>query len=81
MREPAFYSYTAPEPERLTEQPLRPEAASWQEVGGTAILTYEEVRKSNSPKDALLGFVESAYRAGAETAGWDIEELKAQDPG
>ena len=27
VRAPAFYSYTAPEPEGLTEQPLRPEAA------------------------------------------------------
>lgn len=27
--EPAFYSYTAPEPEGLTDEPLRPEAAGW----------------------------------------------------
>src|ERR687894_1130893 len=30
FREPAFYSYTAPEPEGLTEEPLHPPAASWQ---------------------------------------------------
>jgi hypothetical protein len=77
VREPAFYSYTAPEPPGLTEQPLRPEAASWQE-GGTALLTYEEVRNSESPKDTLLEFVESAYRAGAKTAGWDDEDLRAR---
>lgn len=80
VREPAFYSYTAPEPEGLTEQPLRPEAASWQE-GGTALLTYEEVRKSDSPKDTLLEFVESAYQAGGKTAGWDIEEFSARTSG
>ena len=80
VREPAFYSYTAPEPQGLTEQPLRPEAASWQE-GGTALLTYEEVRKSDSPKDTLLEFVESAYQAGANTAGWDIEEFSARTSG
>jgi hypothetical protein len=72
LREPAFYSYTAPEPEGLTEQPLRPPAATWQE-GGTALLTYEEVRGSASPKDTLLSFLESAYLAGAKTANWDIE--------
>ena len=29
MPEPAFYSYTAPEPQGRTEQSLRPKAASW----------------------------------------------------
>ena len=78
LREPAFYSYTAPEPEGLTEQPLRPPAASWQE-GGTALLTYEEVRNSGSPKETLLKFLQSAYEAGARTAGWDMEALRAGD--
>lgn len=77
LREPAFYSYTAPEPDGLTKEPLSPEAASWQE-GGTAILTYEEVRNSDSPKDTLLEFMESAYRAGAKRAGWDIEDFAAR---
>jgi Family of unknown function (DUF5996) len=78
FREPAFYSYTAPEPENLTEQPLHPPAASWQE-GGTALLTYEEVRSSSSPRETLLEFLQSAYEAGAKTAGWDMEEFRAGD--
>jgi hypothetical protein len=78
FREPAFYSYTAPEPESLTEEPLHPPAASWQE-GGTALLTYEEVRSSASPRETLLGFLQSAYEAGAKTAGWDVEEFRAGD--
>jgi hypothetical protein len=79
VREPAFYSYTAPEPTGLTDQPLRPEAASWQE-GGTALLTYEAVRNSPSPHDTLLEFIQSAYEAGARTAGWDIEDFGTQSP-
>ena len=74
VREPAFYSYTAPEPDGLTDRPVRPEAASWQE-GGTALLTYEEVRGSAAPKDTLLEFLQSAYEAGAKTANWDVEDL------
>ena len=35
VRMPAFYSYTAPEPAGLADQPLRPEAASWQPTGST----------------------------------------------
>ena len=75
VREPTFYSYTAPEPEGLTDQPLRPEAASWQQ-GGTALLTYEAVRNSDSPRDTLLDFMQSAYEAGAETAGWDAGDFQ-----
>jgi len=78
VREPAFYSYTAPEPEGLTEQPLRPNAAYWTPEGGMALLRYEEVRKSDSPKATLLEFMESTYQAGAKTADWDIEDFRAR---
>ena len=80
VREPAFYSYTAPEPEGLTEHPLSPEGASWLPEGGTALLTYEEVRNSSSSTKTLLEFMESAYRAGAKSAGWDIEALRTHPP-
>jgi hypothetical protein len=80
VREPAFYSYTAPEPEGLTDHPLSPEAASWLPEGGTALLSYEEVRTSASPKETLLEFMESAYQAGAKSAGWDIEAFRTHPP-
>jgi Family of unknown function (DUF5996) len=77
VRAPAFYSYTAPEPENFTEQPLRPDGAFWAPEGGTALVMYDDLRKSESPKAALLEFLESAYQAGARTAGWDTEEFRA----
>jgi hypothetical protein len=77
MRAPAFYSYTAPEPAGLTEQPLSPAAAFWAEEGGMALLMYDDVRQSDEPRQALLDFLESAYLAGATTAGWDREGLRA----
>lgn len=76
LREPAFYSYTAPEPEGLTDQPLKPVEAYWQ-AGGTALLTYEALRGGGSPRETLLDFMQSAYVAGAGTAGWDTESLRA----
>jgi hypothetical protein len=76
VREPAFYSYTAPEPEDLTDQPLNPEAASWAPEGGMALLMYEDVRRSDSPRETLLRFLESAYQAGAKTANWDAEAFR-----
>jgi hypothetical protein len=76
VREPAFYSYTAPEPMGLTAQPLKPDTAHWLPEGGMALLTYEEVRNSASPRDTLLEFLESAYLAGAKTANWDIDDFR-----
>jgi hypothetical protein len=77
VRSPAFYSYTTPEPEGLTDQSLTPEAAFWTPEGGMTLLMYDDLRKTSSPRDVLLGFLESAYQAGAKTAGWDIEEFQA----
>jgi hypothetical protein len=75
--EPAFYSYTAPEPEGLRDQPLRPAAARWATVrgGSMALYTYEAFRTADDPRASLLEFLDSAYLAGATTAGWDIDAL------
>lgn len=77
---PAFYSYTAPEPTGLTDEPLRPDAALWDDTGRgyQALLLYEEMRTTPDPRAALLDFFESAYQAGARTAGWDQAELAAE---
>ena len=73
---PAFYSYTAPEPGTLTEQPLVPEAAFWAPERGLALLMYDDVRQVASPGTTLLEFMQSAYEAGARSAGWDVEDLR-----
>ncbi len=76
-RFPAFYSYTAPEPDGLTDTPLQPKQAFWNTgaTGSLALLKYEDLRKLDNPKAALLDFLESAYHAGATTAHWDIDAL------
>lgn len=79
VRAPAFYSYTAPEPPGLTDQPLRPPSAAWNttERGTLALLMYDDLRREASPRAALLDFLESAYQAGAKTAQWDQQALAA----
>jgi hypothetical protein len=74
---PAFYSYTAPEPKRLSDEPLTPAPAKWQESNGAhmALLMYEDVRNADDPRKIVLEFFESAYRAGAMTAGWSLDDL------
>jgi hypothetical protein len=73
VREPSYYSYSAPEPPDLRSHPLSPEAASWTEP--LALLPYETVRSAPDPRACLLEFLESAYRAGAQAPGWDPDDL------
>ncbi len=75
--EPAFYSYTFPEPDGLAEQPLRPPQAMWAPQNGShlAVLRYEDMRTAADPRQALLDFLQSSYEAGADLAGWDRAEL------
>jgi hypothetical protein len=72
---PAFYSYTAPKPDGLENEPLKPEKAFWTPDGGMALLMYDDVRDSADPRANVLDFLESAYRAGCRTADWPADEL------
>ncbi|SDD35458.1 DUF5996 family protein [Actinokineospora iranica] len=75
--EPAFYSYTAPEPTGLADEPLPLKAAEWVANGDghLALLRYDDARAESDPKAAVLAFLDSAYHAGARRAGWDVDHL------
>ena len=77
LPEPAFYSYTYPEPDDLTSHPLRPDAARWQsqESGSLALLTYADAHATGAFDDAVLDFLQSAYDAGSTAANWDRDRL------
>lgn len=72
VRMPAFYSYTAPEPENLAESKLQPAEAWWQELPSShmALLKYDDVRAADDPREALLSFCQSAFDAGCSHAEW-----------
>ena len=78
VRDATYYSYTAPEPEGLREQPLS--AGSWIEYGSgsLAVLPYETVRGARDPRTTLLAFCQSAYEAGARLAGWDTISFESK---
>ncbi|MGI8643888.1 MAG: DUF5996 family protein [Thermomicrobiales bacterium] len=80
VRAPAFYSYTWPDPPNLMQRQLLPEAAFWDDSGGSAmaLLMYDDLRQLASPAESLLAFLQSAYDAGATAGGWDMEELAAR---
>lgn len=72
---PAFYSYTAPEPDGLAAHALTVPGAEWQDTGSgsLAVLPYDDVRGSEDPPATVVAFYEEAYRAGAAAARWDAD--------
>jgi hypothetical protein len=77
---PAFYSYTAPEPDGITDHPLGVDDATWQDTGNgsLAVLPYDAVRGAPDPERTLLDFYDAAYLAGARSAGWDLATFARQ---
>lgn len=78
IQEPAFYSYTAPAPEGLDQQPIRPKGASYDKAMSEFLFRYDNVRNETSPENALLDFMQSTYEAGANLARWDRTALERQ---
>jgi hypothetical protein len=72
----AFYAYAAPEPPDFAEQVVKPAAAFYHPVMKEFLLMYDDVRRAASPREALRGFLESTYEAGANLARWDRKELE-----
>jgi hypothetical protein len=75
----AFFSYTYPKPVGIDKQMIEPPEASWSSELGEFSLPYEDVRKSASPRDAILRFFESTYSVGARLTGWDPSLLVERD--
>jgi hypothetical protein len=75
VAEPAFYAYTRPEPPGLAAMSIWPAGAYYSRDLADFILPYEVVRSAASPDEAVLGFYQSAYNAGADLARWDRAAL------
>ena len=73
---PAYYSYAYPEPAGYRDAPIEPEGATYSTELGEYLLPYDIVRTSPDPELALSTFLESTYRAAADTAQWDRAALE-----
>jgi hypothetical protein len=76
IKAPAFYSYTAPEPDGLPGEKIRPEKAFYHQEAKEFLLYYDDVRQSSSPETALTEFLQSTYEAGANLARWERDSLE-----
>jgi hypothetical protein len=72
----AFYSYTAPAPEGLSEAQVKPVGTVYNKDMSLFLLLYEDMRTSSNPGETLMQFLQSTYEAGANLAGWDRGALE-----
>ena len=73
---PAFYSYAAPEPPAFAQRPVGPKAAFYHPQMNEFILMYDDVRKADSPREALMEFLQTTYEAAAVCGNWDRKALE-----
>jgi Family of unknown function (DUF5996) len=74
VESPMFYSYTAPAPPGLEKAAIQP--GSYSNELSECLLSYDDVRRSTSPDETLLEFMQSTYEAGADLANWDRAALE-----
>ncbi len=76
IKGPAFYSYAAPEPAGFADRKIRPSAAFYHPQMKEFLLMYDDVRTADSPKTALMEFLQSTYDAAADLGQWDRKALE-----
>jgi hypothetical protein len=80
IRNPAFYSYAAPEPNGFKQSRVRPQSAFYSQQPGEFLLMFDDVRTSASPSKSLLDFCQSTYEAAATLGSWDRSNLERHEP-
>ncbi|MBV9885326.1 MAG: hypothetical protein JO119_02150 [Acidobacteria bacterium] len=78
VKEPAYYSYSSPEPAGFSEYRVGPAATSYRKDMGEFLLPYEAVRTAPDPSAALFDFCQTTYEAAAMNAKWPRTELERQ---
>lgn len=79
VKDAAFYSYAAPEPQGCKEARITPEAGFYQNQMGEFLLMYEDVRRATSPTKVLYEFCQSTYEAAANLGNWDRKALERSE--
>ncbi len=75
---PAYYCYAVPALAGFDKALVRPAAAGWNAQLGEFILMYDDVRRAESPEDALYEFLESTWDASARLGNCDRSALESR---
>ena len=76
LNAPAYYTYAIPEPAGYPDAAIEPETAFYAREMGEFIFLYDDMRKAESPEQALLQFLETTYSTAADLAGWNRADLE-----
>jgi hypothetical protein len=71
-----FYSYAYPEPAGFRRGLVTPGSAFYSTDLREFILPYDAVRRSQSPDETLLAFLQTTYEAAADLGKWDRGSLE-----
>jgi hypothetical protein len=83
MPQAFFMAAAFPPPQGMESARVRPAQARFVEMpgmGGTFVLTYDDVRAAGDPRAALLEFCRSGFETLAELGGWDRALLERKPP-
>ena len=80
MPEPIFYSYAYPAPTGFSDAKIQPSFASYNSQLKEFVLSYDQMRQSESPDRALLEFAQSTYDAASTLGNWDRPALAEVKP-
>lgn len=72
----AFYCYAYPEPKQFSKFKISPGEAFYHPDLKEFILPYEAVQGSIDPAGAIMSFMESSYKAAANSGDWDRDILE-----
>jgi len=75
-----FYSYAYPSPDGFADAKVKPAVASFHPQLREFVLPYHDVRRAESPDDAVLEFAQSTYDAASTLAKWDRAALEEKKP-
>jgi hypothetical protein len=78
VKEPAFFSYAAPQPPGFSKAPVRPAAASYNTDLSQFFLRYDDVRSAASPRQALLDFLPEHLRGRGDPRQMESRGARAQ---
>jgi len=75
-----FYSYAYPSPDGFADAKVKPAVASFHPQLREFVLPYHDVRRAESPDDAILEFAQSTYDAASTLAKWERAALEEKKP-
>jgi hypothetical protein len=78
--EPMFFSYLVPEPAGCPIYPIDVPSTSWAPTRAEWVLPYEAVRDRSDRLDVVRRFMEAAYRAAGDLAGWKLSDYAYVQP-